>query len=168
MRIAVWHDLPSGGGKRALYQHVQGLVYRGHFVESWCLDTAAQTYLPLSQLVTEHVCPLYINGNQNISDAERETALTEAYDDASRRCAAEIEDGGFDLLFANTAQRFHVPYVLKYVQIQKFCTYRSRAGPYMKPGQSSRGSLPIRNGWRSCAPEQKDRKSTRLNSSHIP
>src|ERR1051326_1740498 len=119
MRIAVWHDLPSGGGKRALYQHVQGLVDRGHFVESWCLDTADQTYLPLSQLVTEHVCPLYINGNQNISDAERETALTEAFDDARRRCAAEIEDGGFDLLFANTAQRFHVPYVLKYVQIPK-------------------------------------------------
>ena len=119
MRIAVWHDLPSGGGKRALYQHVRGLVDRGHFVESWCLDTADQTYLPLSQLVTEHVCPLYVNGNQNISDAEREAALIEAFDDACRRCAAEIEDGGFDLLFANTAQRFHVPYVLKYVQIPK-------------------------------------------------
>jgi glycosyltransferase involved in cell wall biosynthesis len=119
MRIAVWHDLPSGGGKRALYQHVRGLVDRGHYVESWCLDTADQTYLPLSQLATEHVCALDLNGNQATTDAERETGLSEAFDDACRRCAAEIEAGGFDLLFANTAQRFHVPYVLKYVQIPK-------------------------------------------------
>src|SRR5437588_126485 len=134
MRIAVWHDLPSGGGKRALYQHVRGLVDRGHFVESWCLDTADQTYLPLSQLVTEHVCPLYINGNQNISDAEREAALIEAFDDASRRCAAEIEDGGFDLLFANTAQRFHVPYVLKYVQIPKVLYLQEPCRPLYEAG----------------------------------
>src|SRR5216683_127828 len=33
MRIAVWHNLPSGGGKRALYDHVRGLVSRGHEVE---------------------------------------------------------------------------------------------------------------------------------------
>src|SRR5438552_1984256 len=134
MRIAVWHDLPSGGGKRALYQHVRGLVDRGHFVESWCLDTADQTYLPLSQLVTEHVCPLHINGNQNISDAEREAALIEAFDDACRRCAAEIEDGGFDLLFANTAQRFHVPYVLKYVQIPKVLYLQEPCRPLYEAG----------------------------------
>src|ERR1039458_290172 len=37
MRIAVWQDLPSGGGERALYDHVSGLVAHGHYVESWCL-----------------------------------------------------------------------------------------------------------------------------------
>jgi len=37
MKIAVWHNLPSGGGKRALYHHVRGLVERGHRVESWRL-----------------------------------------------------------------------------------------------------------------------------------
>src|SRR5258708_7701650 len=26
MKIAVWHNLPSGGGKRALHDHVRGLV----------------------------------------------------------------------------------------------------------------------------------------------
>jgi len=33
LKIAVWHNLPSGGGKRALYQHVKGLVDRGHDLE---------------------------------------------------------------------------------------------------------------------------------------
>ena len=34
---------------------------------------------------------------------------------------------------------------------QKFCTYRSRAGRYMRLGQSFPGFLPIMSGWRSCA-----------------
>src|SRR5437762_8486632 len=58
MRIAVWHNLPSGGGKRALYEHVCGLVQRGHYVEAWCPPTASQTYLPLSPMIKEHIRPL--------------------------------------------------------------------------------------------------------------
>src|SRR5438034_4095223 len=55
MRIAVWHNLPMGGGKRALYEHVCGLVQRGHYVEAWCPPTAPQTYLPLSPMIKEHI-----------------------------------------------------------------------------------------------------------------
>src|ERR1700722_18226794 len=57
MKIAVWHNLPSGGGKRALYDHVRGLVARGHYVESWCPPTADQEFLPISDLVLEHIVP---------------------------------------------------------------------------------------------------------------
>src|SRR5216683_2521051 len=58
MKIAVWHNLPSGGGKRALYDHVRGLVARGHSVEVWCPPTASRTFLPLDALVREHVVDL--------------------------------------------------------------------------------------------------------------
>ena len=57
VKIAIWHNLPSGGDKRALYYHVKGLVQRGHTVESWCPSTANQSYLPLSELITEHILP---------------------------------------------------------------------------------------------------------------
>src|SRR5229473_8596052 len=57
MKIAVWHNLPSGGGKRALYYHVRGLVERGHTVESWCPPTADVSYLPLRELIPEHAVP---------------------------------------------------------------------------------------------------------------
>ncbi len=68
MRIAVWHNLPSGGGKRALYEHVRGLIQRGHYVEAWCPPTASQTYLPLSLMIKEHVTPLnqFANGQNAI------------------------------------------------------------------------------------------------------
>src|SRR5262245_54052410 len=58
VRIAVWHNLPNGGGKRQLYSHVQGLLRRGHHVEAWCPDSADRQYLPLAELVTEHVVRL--------------------------------------------------------------------------------------------------------------
>src|SRR5260221_3882931 len=58
MKIAVWHNLPSGGGKRALYYHARGLVQRGHFVEAWCPPTSNRNYLPLGEFITEHVLPL--------------------------------------------------------------------------------------------------------------
>src|SRR5688572_32875511 len=61
MRIAVWHNLPSGGGKRALYDHVKGLTDRGHYVESWRPPLFDDDYLPLSNLIKETVTPLSLN-----------------------------------------------------------------------------------------------------------
>lgn len=58
LRVAVWHNFSSGGGKRALYYHVRGLVERGHHVVSFCTPQADQTFLPLSTLVEERVVPL--------------------------------------------------------------------------------------------------------------
>jgi glycosyltransferase involved in cell wall biosynthesis len=42
-----------------------------------------------------------------------------AFDEACARCAREIEAGDFDLLFANSATSFYVPYVLRHVQLPK-------------------------------------------------
>jgi hypothetical protein len=33
LRITVWPNLLSGGGRRALYQQIQGLIAGGHQVE---------------------------------------------------------------------------------------------------------------------------------------
>src|SRR6266516_3554194 len=103
MRIAVWHNLPSGGGKRALYYHVRGLVEKGHSVEAWCPSTSDRNYLPLSELITEHVAHIDIRhrgksvarslllGGLN-DDGLREA---KALDEHCRKCADEINRGGF-------------------------------------------------------------------------
>ncbi|HKP37572.1 MAG TPA: glycosyltransferase family 4 protein [Pyrinomonadaceae bacterium] len=126
MRIAVWHNLPSGGGKRALYYHVRGLVERGHDVACWRLDTADNSYLPLSALAPEHVVKLQFSANsvrRFFARATRSYYLSirelQAFDIACRQCAREIDAGGFDLLFANSAASFYVPYVLRHVRIPK-------------------------------------------------
>jgi glycosyltransferase involved in cell wall biosynthesis len=109
MKIAVWHNLPSGGGKRALYYHVRGLVERGHTVEAWCPPTADRDYLPLGGLVAEHVVPLAWEHRAPKSRLGNPAALYhnvvgkfEAVREHCLRCAEEMNGGGFDLLFAGS------------------------------------------------------------------
>lgn len=124
MRIAVWHNLPSGGGKRALHQHVRGLVERGHEVEAWTLSDSDRGYLPLSDLVEEHIvnydAPRSGRLVRALSGAlasfRDEVLLMRAYDEACARSAREIEARDFDLLFANSAAPFFMPYVPRHVR----------------------------------------------------
>ena len=123
MRIAIWHNLPSGGGKRALYYHVKGLLERGHYLESWCPPTADQNYLPLSSLIKENVVPLdeptiRTNSVSRALSAYRQTvAQINAIDVHSQRCAEEINQGDFDILFANACMFFHAPTIGRYINI---------------------------------------------------
>jgi glycosyltransferase involved in cell wall biosynthesis len=124
MKIAVWHNLPSGGGKRSLYHHVRGLLERGHTVESWCPSSADQTYLPISKLTTEHILPLSwksrsskVPSNRILRSYYTVTDKIEAMDEHCRQCADEINRGDFDILFVNPCTFFRSPSIAQYVKI---------------------------------------------------
>jgi glycosyltransferase involved in cell wall biosynthesis len=126
MKIAVWHNLPSGGGKRALYYHVRGLLARGHTLESWCPTSADQSYLPLGELIREHVVPLDWQPRAEKKLAAKLTTLRldpltriEALDRHCRLCAEEINRGGFDLLFANSSLYQAVSSIGRYIRLPK-------------------------------------------------
>ena len=120
MKIAVWHNLRSGGGKRALYDHVVGLLARGHTLEAWCPPTADREYLPLSPLIPEHVVDLAWPTGR-FSDKFGITSLTArqlaAMDTHCRTCAEEISRGGFDILFANSCIFFRTTPIGRFVSI---------------------------------------------------
>lgn len=125
MRIAVWHNLPSGGGNRSLFDQVRGLAGRGHHVEVWCPPTADRTFLPLNKYVREHVLPMDVPSRSTRSPVLRETiaryrttmAKIEAMDQHCRDCAAEIDRGGFDVLLAHASQGFHPTPIGRHVNI---------------------------------------------------
>ena len=130
MRIAIWHNLPSGGGKRALFDQVSGLVTRGHHVEAWRPPTADESYLPLAELVKEHIVDLEWpslaspRGQKDISTLDYATpesfgikrALV-AMDDHCRRCAAEISTCRFDILLAHPCMFFRATAIGRYVDL---------------------------------------------------
>jgi glycosyltransferase involved in cell wall biosynthesis len=58
VKIALWHNLPSGGGKRALYEQTRGLVDRGHVIETWCPEIEGDLYLPLDEFGPVHRMPM--------------------------------------------------------------------------------------------------------------
>jgi glycosyltransferase involved in cell wall biosynthesis len=118
MRIAVWHNLPSGGGKRALYNHVRGLKKLGHYLESWCPQTADQTYLPLSDLITEHIVPLKMPDN-NYYKFNGVVNRINVLEKNCQKCAQEINLGNFDLLYANACMYLRTTAIGKYVNLPK-------------------------------------------------
>jgi glycosyltransferase involved in cell wall biosynthesis len=121
MKIAIWHNLPSGGGKRALYDHVRGLLGRGHHIEAWCPPSADQTYLPLAELIPEHVVKLAMPGRADWdrrlripSPVAPRLAAMEAH---CRACGAAISAGGFDLLVAHPCLFFRTSPIGHHVRL---------------------------------------------------
>jgi glycosyltransferase involved in cell wall biosynthesis len=123
MRIAVWHNLPSGGGKRAMFDHVRGLVERGHHVEAWCPSSADQTFLPLAEVCQEHVLPWDDRPPRArwVGAALRSAAtIYRRLDAIDRHCRAvgeAVNVGGFDVLFANACQFFRTTPIGRYVRV---------------------------------------------------
>lgn len=123
MKIAVWHNLRRGGGKRALHDQVRGLVARGHQVEAWCPPTADQSHLPLGALIPEHIVPLNLTFEAESSFLRKcrprhwsASLKLRAMNEHCRKCAEQIDAGGFDLLFAAPTTGFHTPPIARFVK----------------------------------------------------
>ncbi len=123
LRVAVWHNLPSGGGKRALHSHVRGLAERGHHVEVWCPPTADRAFLPLAALVEEHVLPLDIAKPPLPLRVLRRAGLYSFVErrlramDAHSRAVAGAIGNDFDVLFANSCQLHTVTSLAQHVAV---------------------------------------------------
>ena len=98
-----------------LWDHVSGLVARGHKVESWCPSTANQDFLPLSQLCVEHVLPWKPEGFWKASLGLWH--LLREMDAHCRQCSQQIQAKEFDVLFANSCHLLATTPIGRYVQI---------------------------------------------------
>jgi len=156
VRIAVWHNLPSGGGKRALFYHVRGLLERGHNVESWCPPSADQEFLPLNDITREHVVALepvqsqVQGGMRGRLRKWRQRAMAfERMVRHCRLCAAEISLGHFDVLFANSCRFNGVAPIGRCLQIPKVLYLQE---PYRTlyeamPGLPWRAPTSVQRAW---------------------
>jgi len=126
LRIAMWHNLPSGGSKRVLYQQVESLLARGHEVECWCPSTASQNYLPLNTLCPEHALNIsWPSASANskwfgwFQEPRMVQARLRAMNEHCQAAASQIQQGGFDILMAHTCAAFAVSPIGKYVSLPK-------------------------------------------------
>ena len=162
MKIAVWHNLPSGGGKRALYQHIKGLAARGHQIESWCPPTADGTYLPFSGLVAEHVLayepPVAPHPPRPLGRYRQRRREFDALDAHCRRCADEIDAGGFDVLLAGNcrlsavapiARHVRLPSLLYHQEPQRWLYEARPRLPWAAPSDPDGGSSSLRR-WKDA------------------
>ncbi len=124
LRIAIWHNLPSGGGARALNYHLNGLVNRGHVVELWSCNPTADGFIQIPESVKAHQIPLKRHPKPNFSDKfqsyfyEKDRNMIEM-ENHCQACAEQINQGGFDVLFANSCFYYAVPFIGRFVNIKK-------------------------------------------------
>ena len=125
MKIAVWHNLHSGGGSRALQYHIQGLISAGHEVEIWADAPTADGFMKLPDGVKLHQVPLRYTEKQP-SLREKISSLffkkdlnMVSMEKHCQQCANEINQGFFDVLFANSCHYYGVPFIGQFIKIPK-------------------------------------------------
>lgn len=118
MKIAIFHDLPSGGAKRALHAFCHELSRRGHHLDLFIPETANEVFLPLAPFLRSvHVFSLPGARRSAVQHPAGWTPMAWFMADrCHRRIAESIDRGGYDLVFAHQARYPNVPSVLKYLK----------------------------------------------------
>ena len=118
LKIAVWHNLRSGGAKRHLYDQIKCFLKKGHYVEAWCPPTIDENYKPLKDLIKENVThldvrPFFLKNNAyNLYNLTKKRL--KAMDDHCKECALQIDGGSFDILYSSVCIYLRVPPIGKY------------------------------------------------------
>lgn len=154
MRIAVVHNLPSGGARRALVEHCRGLRQRGHVVEAFFPDTADEAFLSLEPVVDRvHVwrAPAPPSREPSLFAQLGPTTLwagarlVAALARIHREMAAAVDRGGFEVVLASHDQFTHAPSALRHLATPSayFCqeplrfVYEAPVGLAVRPSGSA-------------------------------
>lgn len=121
MRIALFHNAPSGGAKRAIYEWTRRLVAR-HEIDVYTLSSADHTFCDIRPFVQQHRVFDFTSHKSFESPWGRLNQLQRWRDlgeltGIGRRIASEINAGEYDVVFANTCLYTFIPTFLQFVQI---------------------------------------------------
>lgn len=147
MRIALFHDLPSGGAKNAVYEMVRRLVCR-HTVDVFTLTSSEHSFCDIRPFVNEHrvysfrPLPLFesplgrLNQIQRWRDIDRLASISE-------RIGEDIDKQQYDVVFVHPSMWTQAPRLLEslqtpsvyYVQESLRTIYEPKiARPYLSSG----------------------------------
>jgi glycosyltransferase involved in cell wall biosynthesis len=120
VRIALYHNLPSGGGKRALYEMARRLAAR-HTLDVYTLSCAEHEFCDVrpfaqQQFVTDfQPLPLARRPFGRVNQGVRALNLRRVQR-CQQRVAQQIDAGGYDVVFAHNCQFVQSPGVLTYLR----------------------------------------------------
>jgi glycosyltransferase involved in cell wall biosynthesis len=122
MNVAIYHNLPSGGAKRALFNYTKGLVEHGHTVDVYAPPSANEVFLDLRPLVRRyHEIPLRSGLRSSlvrspvIRELDRYAVCRWSLMHHARVAAEAIDAGGYDVAFVHHCQIATSPYILSFL-----------------------------------------------------
>lgn len=142
MRIAIHHNLPSGGAKRALYEWVLRLRER-HTLHFYRYPTTDETYLDIRPLVHEvrefgRGLPASTGSNLLLKGM-----LYRRLVKASRKMAAAIDAGGYGIAFVHHCTYVQSPMLLRYLSTP---TVYMCQEPFRRVREASHSAAPATGG----------------------
>lgn len=130
LKIAVFHDLPGGGAKRALYELCRELSRQGHHLDLFIPETADEEFLPLDAFVkTKRVFPVLGARRTGLHRPASRTRLSWVFArHCHRKIAAAINQGPYEVVFVHQSIYPHMPFVLRDLTIPSvlYCQEPSR------------------------------------------
>lgn len=124
LKIAVFHNLPSGGAKRLLYVYIKYLVNNGHIVDVFIPETANEDYLPLENVATSvikyDVKPSFwrekLYSIFSYVPAIIKRVSVNNVMETEKKIAEDLNDSGYDLVYCEQDQFTMTPAILKYLE----------------------------------------------------
>jgi len=120
MQIALFHNTPSGGAKRAIYEWTQRLA-RSHAIDVYTLSTANHDFCDIRPYVKSYSVfefspsRLYERPFGRLNQLQRWRDLGRLKD--LHKCiAAQIDRGDYDVVFAHTCIYTHIPALLQFLE----------------------------------------------------
>jgi len=120
MKIALYHNLPSGGAKRAIFETVQRLV-KHHAVDIYTLSTANHDFCDLRPFVGKYEIfefqpsPLLSSPWGRLNQVQRWRDL-QRLERLGQQIAAKIDSQAYDLVYVHPSMWIQAPTVLTYLQ----------------------------------------------------
>jgi glycosyltransferase involved in cell wall biosynthesis len=120
VKIAIYHNLPSGGGKRALYEMTRRLAAR-HTIDVYTLSCAEHNFCDLRPFAQQHVVapfkplPLARRPFGRINQGLRALTLLRVHR-RQQSIARQIDAAGYEVVFAHNCQFTQAPSVLSFLR----------------------------------------------------
>lgn len=117
LRIAVFHNLPSGGAKRALHNLMRLLNEMGHQLHLYNMTTSEEEFLPLAPFANQVLTADFswtrprLRANLAIKLANLRKLTT-----VCRAIAERIDNAEYDLAFVHHCRFVQTPLVLSYLR----------------------------------------------------
>lgn len=123
LKIAVFHNLPSGGAKRSLYTYIDYLTKHGHIVDVFIPETANEEYLPLepiaNNVIKYYVKPSFFREKiysifSYVPAIIKKVSLNNVFN-TEKKIAVDLNSSDYDIIYCEQDQFTMTPIIFKYL-----------------------------------------------------